>query len=82
MITLPRVRDAIVYVILHELSCKGNKWTGVGMVLWDANVYVRPLRVVVLQLRHACILEFNSSIHMITLMFKGNKLDGSWLSVA
>jgi hypothetical protein len=36
MIALPKVRDAIVYVIPRELSCKGNKWTRVGMVLWDA----------------------------------------------
>jgi len=42
MIALPRVRDAIVYAIPHELSCKGNKCTGLGMVLWDANVYVIP----------------------------------------
>jgi hypothetical protein len=40
MVALPRVRDAIVYVIQHELSCKGNKCTGLGMVLWNANVYV------------------------------------------
>ncbi len=79
---MPRIRDDNVNAIPHELPLKGNKLLAVGMVLWDANVYVRPLRVVVLQLRHACILEFNSSIHMITLMFKGNKLDGSWLSVA
>jgi hypothetical protein len=42
MIALPGVRDVIVYVIPHELSCKGNKRTGLGMVLWDANVYVIP----------------------------------------
>jgi hypothetical protein len=42
MIALPRVRDAIVYVIPHELSYKGNKCTGLGMVLWDTNVYVIP----------------------------------------
>jgi len=42
MIALPRVRDAIVYVIPRELSCKGNKCTGLGMVLWDANIYVIP----------------------------------------
>jgi hypothetical protein len=40
IIALPRVRDAIFYVIPHELSCKGNKCTGLGMALWDANVYV------------------------------------------
>lgn len=32
--------------------------------------------VVVLQLRHACILECNSSTYMITLASKGNKLMG------
>jgi hypothetical protein len=42
MIALPRVRDAIVYVIPCELSCKGNKCTELGLVLWDANVYVIP----------------------------------------
>jgi hypothetical protein len=40
MIVLPRVRDAIVYVIPRKLSYKGNKCTWLGMVLWDANVYV------------------------------------------
>jgi hypothetical protein len=42
MIALPRVRDVIVYIIPRELSCKGNKCTGLGMVLWDANIYVIP----------------------------------------
>jgi hypothetical protein len=32
--------------------------------------------VIVLQLRHACIIESHSSTRMITLTFKGNKLDG------
>jgi hypothetical protein len=40
MIALPKVRDAIVYVISRELSYKGNKCTGLDIVLWDANVYV------------------------------------------
>jgi hypothetical protein len=40
MITFPRIRDVIVNVIPHELSLKGNTLLGVGMVLWDANVYV------------------------------------------
>jgi hypothetical protein len=53
------------------------------MGCYHANVYVRSSRVVVvLQLRRACILESNSSTHMITLTFEGNKLDGSRLSVA
>jgi hypothetical protein len=42
MITLPRIRDAIVYIIPRELPLKGNTLLGVGMVLWDANVYVIP----------------------------------------
>jgi hypothetical protein len=42
MIVLPRIRDAIVYVIPHGLLHKGNMLLGVGMVLWDAKVYVRP----------------------------------------
>jgi hypothetical protein len=83
MIALPRVRDVIVYVIPRELPLKGNTLLAVGMVLWDANVYVRPSRVVVvLQLRRACIVESHSRTRMITLTFKGNKLDGSRLSVA
>jgi hypothetical protein len=45
MIALPRVRDVIVYVIRHELSCKGNKCTGLGMVLWGANVHVIPRKL-------------------------------------
>jgi hypothetical protein len=42
MIALPRIRDAIVYVIPCELLLKGNTLLGVGMVLWNANVYVMP----------------------------------------
>jgi hypothetical protein len=32
--------------------------------------------VIVLQLRRACIVESHSSTRMITLTFKGKKLDG------
>jgi hypothetical protein len=42
MITLPRIRDAIVYVIPHGLPLKRNMLLGVGMVLSDATVYVMP----------------------------------------
>jgi hypothetical protein len=42
MIASPRIRDAIVYVIPRGLPLEGNTLLGVGMVLWDANVYVRP----------------------------------------
>jgi hypothetical protein len=42
MITLLRIRDIIVYVIPRGLSLKGNTLLGVGMVLWDAKVYVIP----------------------------------------
>jgi hypothetical protein len=47
MIALPRVRDVIVYAIPRVLLLKGNMMLAVGTVLWDANVYVRPSRVVV-----------------------------------
>jgi hypothetical protein len=83
MIGLPRVRDVIVYVISRELPLKGNTLLAVGMVLWDANVYVRLSRVVVvLQLSRACIVESHYRTRMITLTFKGNKLNGSRLSIA
>jgi hypothetical protein len=42
MIALPKIRDTIVYVIPRGLSLKGNTLLGVGVVLWDANVYVIP----------------------------------------
>jgi hypothetical protein len=47
----------------------------VGMVLRNANGYVMSTRVVVvLHLRHACILGSNSSTCIITLNIKGNML--------
>jgi hypothetical protein len=58
-----------------QVALQGNELMVLGMVLCDTNVYVKSMRVfVVLQLRCACLLRFNSSTCMITLTFKGNKL--------
>jgi len=52
MIVLPRIRDTCVYLRPCELSSffvtltlKDNFLKGLGLVLWDANVYVRPRKL-------------------------------------